>query len=250
MRAVRFVLVVATVSIAAVSAAVAQTSDRALTPLETAVACAPPTSLDIPSGVPHVAGAQDTVSRSLFERRDMLVLEGGSGTGMQLGQKYFIRRPLYTEGDRRHARAIATLGWLSVVAVNDTTALGSMDHMCADVARGDYLEPFVAPSVPAGADRDESAGELDFSTLGRVIAGTENHGAVGVGNLLLIDRGEEQGLQPGARFAVYRDLRTGGIPLSSVGEGVVLSIGKTMSLARLTKSRDAVVAGDYVVPRK
>jgi hypothetical protein len=250
MRAVRFVVIAVTVSIAAATAAHAQTAERPLTALEIAVACAPPTSLDIPAGVPHVAGAQDTVSRSLFERRDLLVLEGGSGTGMQLGQKYFIRRPLYTEGDRRHARAIATLGWLSVVAVNETTALGSMDHMCGDVARGDYLEPYAVPSVPAGADRDETTGELDFSTLGRVLAGTENHSAVGVGSLLMIDRGEEQGLQPGARFAVYRDLRTGGVPLASVGEGVVLSIGKTMSLARITKSRDAVVPGDYVVPRK
>lgn len=250
MRALRVVLIAAAAAIVTTSASSAQPPDRPLSALEIAVACAPPTSLDVPSDAPHIAGAQDTVMRSLFERRDVLVLEGGSHTGMQLGQKYFIRRPLFAEGDHRHPRAIATLGWLSVVAVNETTALGSMDHMCGDVARGDYLQPFAVPAVPTGADHDDPSGELDFTALGRVIGGTENKEAVGVGNLMLIDRGEEQGLQPGARFAVYRDLKTGGVPLSSVGEGVVLSIGKSMSLARMTKSRDAVVPGDYIVPRK
>jgi hypothetical protein len=41
-----------------------------------------------------------------------------------------------------------------------------------------------------------------------------------------------------------------GVPLTSVGEAVVLTTGKSMSLARMTRSRDAVVPGDYVVPRK
>jgi len=66
---------------------------------------------------------------------------------------------------------------------------------------------------------------------------------------MLIDRGADQGVAPGARFAVYRDVHAG-VPLSSVGEAVVVSIGKTMSLARITRSRDAIVSGDYVVARK
>jgi hypothetical protein len=249
MHAVRRVLLTI-VSVGVVGAASAQTSERALTPLELAVACAPPPSLDVPDKAAHVVGAQDTVSRSLFDPRDLIVLDSGAQSGIQLGQKYYIRRPLFAEADRRHPRGISTLGWLSIVAVNDTTAIGTIDHFCGGVSRGDYLEAYTPPSIPAGADREEIGGELDFSTLGRVLSGTENHSAVGVGNLMLIDRGEDQGFKAGSRFAVYRDVRVGGLPLTSVGEGVVLSIGKTMSLAQITRSRDAVVPGDYVVPRK
>jgi hypothetical protein len=252
MRRVRpVVLAVVSVSIGLAAAAGAQTADRPLSSLELAVACASPPSFDVPSDVPHIAGAQDTVSRGLFEPRDLLVLDTGSSKGIQLGQKFYIRRPIFTEANKKQPRGILTLGWLSVVAVADTTAIGSIDHFCGGISRGDYLEPYTAPVVPAGAERDESTGELDFTTtLGRVVSGTENLSAVGVGNLMLIDRGEDQGFKPGTRFAVYRDLKTGGVPLTSVGEGVVLSIGKTMSLARVTKSRDAVVSGDYIVPRK
>ena len=67
---------------------------------------------------------------------------------------------------------------------------------------------------------------------------------------MLIDPGENGSLQPGARFAVYRDLHKPGLPLASVGEGVVVSVGKSMVLTRITRSRDAIVTGDYVVPRK
>jgi hypothetical protein len=243
-------LVVALIAIGVAGSAGAQPADRPLTALEVAVACAPPPSLDLPSNVPHVSGAQDTVARTLFNPRDLLVVDSGASNGLQLGQKFFIRRPVYAEGDRVHPRAILTLGWLSVVAVNDTTAIGSLDHFCDGISAGDYLEPYAAPSVPAGAERDEPAGDLDFSTLGRVVSGIDHHTTVGIGNLMLIDRGTEQGVEPGARFAIYRDLRANGLPLTSVAEGVVLSIGKSMSLARVTRSRDAVVPGDYVVPRK
>ncbi len=242
-------LVVA-VLVAAAASIGAQAADRPLSSLEVAVACAPPPALDLPSNVPHIARAQDTVPRSLFEPRDLLVVDSGARNGIQLGQKFFVRRPVYAEADRLHPRGILTLGWLSIVAVNDTTAIGSLDHFCGGISRGDYLEPYAAPAVPAGADRDDASGELDFSTLGRVVSGIDKHTTVGVGSLLLIDRGTEQGVQLGARFAVYRDLRTGGMPLTSVAEGVVLSIGKSMSLARVTRSRDAIVPGDYVVPRK
>ena len=139
---------------------------------------------------------------------------------------------------------------LSVVAVNDKTAIARVDHLCDAITSGDYLEPFTAPSVPAVAERDDPSGELDFSTLGRIVAGPENMNSGGTGTLMLIDPGENGSLQPGARFAVYRDLHKPGLPLASVGEGVVVSVGKSMVLTRITRSRDAIVTGDYVVPRK
>jgi hypothetical protein len=40
------------------------------------------------------------------------------------------------------------------------------------------------------------------------------------------------------------------VPLANVGEGIVLTAGKSTSLVQITGSRDAVIAGDYVVLRK
>jgi len=101
------------------------------------------------------AGAQDTVAKSLFEPRDLLVIDGGTHDGVALGQKYFIgARCLPAHTASIHKRWL-TLGWLTVVAVNDTTAIGSFDHFCGGVTNGDFLVPYAPPSLPADAERDE-----------------------------------------------------------------------------------------------
>jgi hypothetical protein len=253
MRSVSFALSCAAVLVAASidgPSLRAQSDERTLSQLEIAVACAPPTSLDPPAGhALHVAGAQDTGRRSLFGATDQLVIDGGTSADVQLNQQYFIRRPIGS-GYGRGAQGIATVGWVRIVAVNDATAIAAVQHMCDGITTGDYLEPFVAPSVPADLVRAEPTGELDFTALGRVVTGVENRALGGVHSLILIDRGSDQGTTAGARFAVFRDLREKSVPLAAVGEGVVVSVGKSLSLAWLTRSRDAVVPGDFVVPRK
>jgi hypothetical protein len=238
---------------AAHSSAVAQTAERVLTPLEVAVACAPPPSYDVPTDPLRIIGVQDTVRRVIYNTADLLIIGGGTDKGVQLGQQYFVRRPLIAGTDRVHPSALLTLGWLRVVAVNDKTAIAKLDRFCNAIFAGDYLEPYAAPELPANAESIDPAaetGELNFETLNRILGGVENQSSGAGGSLMLIDRGEDQETTAGMRFAVYRDVRSPGLPLASVGEGIVLSVGKTMSLARITRSRDAVIPGDYIVPRK
>ena len=40
------------------------------------------------------------------------------------------------------------------------------------------------------------------------------------------------------------------MPLASVGEAVVITVGPVVSLMRITRARDAVLSGDYVAPRR
>ena len=96
--------------------------------------------------------------------------------------------------------------------------------------------------------------------MGRVLFGDEEHSTAGAGDYMLIDRGTDKGLTPGARFAIYRDVHRwmrdysstplGQLPLASIGEGVVVTTGESMSVLRIVSARDAVLRGDYVVPRK
>jgi hypothetical protein len=219
--------------------------------MELAVACAPPPTLDVPTAQFHIIGTQDVVPRSEFANRDQLVIDGGTNAGVQLGQQFFVRRAnRFGMSDGAVRRGVRTLGWIRVVAVNDTTAIATFDHICAATMRNDYLEPFVAPVVPAGADRDEAPGQPDFNALGQVVAGDENRSTMGAGDFALIDRGSEQGVRPGARLALYRGLNVAGMPLASVGEVVVISTSPTMALTRITRARGPVVTGDYVAPRK
>ena len=238
----------------AVSTAHAQIPADSLTLPQTLVACAPPptTSRGTPSDALRVIGAQDTVPRSLFGPRDLLVINGGTAKGAQLGQQYFVRRRVgfgMVYGDRS-PHTVRTAGWIRIVAANDTTAIAIVDHSCDGIVSGDYLDPFVAPAVPAGIDRPDTAGALDFSSLGRVIFGDEERTSGASGDYMLIDRGADRGVVPGSRFAIYRDLGVAGLPLASIGEAAVVATGPTMALVRINVARDAVRSGDFVVPRK
>jgi hypothetical protein len=250
MRPVRCLLTLVAVSVLVSATASAQPAQRQLNPLEVQVACGPPTSLDVPAAPLRVAGSQDPVNRFVFGTGELLVLDGGSAKGVQLGQQFVIRHARKATGNHDRVVAVQTTGWLSIVAVNEKTAIGKVEHFCDAITTGDYVEPFIAPVIPENTDRDIATGELDFSTLGRILTGPEDMNSGAVGGLMLVDPGKIETLQPGARFAVYRDPHTAGLPLASVGEGVVLSVGKSMVLTKITRSRDAIVTGDYVVPRK
>ena len=232
-------------------AAYAQADVEGLTPLQTAVACTLPAALAAPrpAGL-RVLGAQDTVPRSSLGPRDLLVLSGGTRAGLQLGQRFYLRRPVTSGGESARLRAVRTSGWVRIVAMNDTTAIAAVEVACAAILVGDYLDQFVAPVVPDGADQTDASGQPDFSALGRVMFGNEEMTAGGAGDFMLIDRGMSQGLRPGARLAVYRDLQVGGLPLTWIGEGIVISTSTKTALMRITTSRDAVQTGDFVAVRK
>ena len=237
---------------ASVTGASAQTDRPVLTPLQAALVCGPVTDAQPPAdNALRVRGAQDPRPRGLYSQRDLLVIDGGTGAGVLLGQEYFIRRGIrfgmpYTATPK----AASTVAWIRIVAVNESTAIAVVQHVCDAILRDDYLEPFVMPETPAGIDRTAPPGELDFTMLSRVVGGTENRSNGAAGDLMMMDRGSDQGVAPGARFAVYRDVKVGGMPLASIGEAVVVTTGKAASVVRLTQIRDAVQIGDYLVPRR
>jgi len=253
-RASSVVVVAAGFVVLGAGMAAAQSASEA-TPLEVAVACgAPVLAGEKAEHAVHVIGAQDTVARTTFDNRDLLVVDAGTAAGIQLGQEYYVRGPVrlkplpYMGAPSR--QSIRTAGWVRIVAANERTAIAQVVRACGVILQGDYLEPYQPPSVPAGIDRDDASGDPDFASLGHVISGPEDHRTAAPGEFVLIDRGSEQGVTAGARFAVYRNLATTGMPLASIGEVVVVQVGKKESLTRVTRSRDALQSGDYVAPRK
>src|SRR5712692_1459042 len=259
-----YCLIVATaiaVSASQIAQAQDQPPDEKLSPLQLSIACAIPPATVVPgTAALHVIGAQDTVPRTTFAARDLLVIDAGTAKGVQLGQQYFVRRavrPGLLTGPVR--RAVQTGGWIRIVAANETTAIASVTHTCGAIEAGDYLEPFVAPPVLGELAPVDRSLQPDFKDMGRVMFGDAERSTASTGDYMLIDRGTDNGLTPGARFAIYRDVHRwmrddrymalGQLPLASIGEGVVVTTGETMSVLRILSARDAVYRGDYVVPR-
>ena len=163
MRSYRVLLAAAFILVATVAGVAQEQPATTFSQLELAVACAPPPTFDPPAGEPlRIVGAQDSIPRTEFGTRDLIVVNGGTAAGVQLGQQFYVRRPnrfgMYDSTQRQGSRTVA---WIRIVAANESTSIATFEHLCGPVGTGDYLEPFVAPVVPAGADRDEAPGEPD-----------------------------------------------------------------------------------------
>jgi hypothetical protein len=247
----RCVLVLSAIVVPCLLGHAASASAQSPVASEIELACAPTLTIMPERPVVHalrVVGGQDTVQRVLFGTRDLVAVNGGSSAGMQLDQRYAIRRA-YTFGHpvKGQLQTIHTTGMLRIVAVNDVTAIAQIEQVCDGVIAGDYLEPYV---VPAQLLLNENpAATLDFSSLGRVLFGDEERRAAAPGDFVMLARGDAP-LAPGTRVAVYRDLQTPGVPLVAIGEGVIVSMQNDSPVMRIITARDAVRGGDYVVVHK
>ena len=228
----------------------AQSAGTPLSAADVAAACAPAQLMTPPSATLRIVGAQDTTPRSLFGPRELVIVNGGTAAGLQVGQGYFIRREyLFGHRPAKDApRTIVTAGWLRIVSLNDTTAIGQIDVVCDGVLAGDYLEPFAPPAAVSG-EPVGTFSTLDFSSLARVMFGKEERRIGGTGEYMLLSPGTAP-LTVGSHVAVYRDLRTTDVPLTAIAEGVIVSLSNGAPLMRIVTTRDAVQGGDYVVPHR
>jgi murein DD-endopeptidase MepM/ murein hydrolase activator NlpD len=261
---VRLSIVVFSVSIlftSASSRAVAQTDAPALSPMDVAAACATPLASTRAQHTLRVVGVQDVVARHIFDERDLLVIDGGSRDGVQLNAQFFVRRNSQFGMGGMYGTTTETItdGWVRIVSLNETTAIARVERICGGaIFENDYLEPFAVPTLPVNADGGANARDPDFNELAKVVSGPDGHRTAAPGEFVTIDRGTEQRVQPGTEIAFYRDLThagtviraQAGVPLTAIGEAVVVSASGSRSLARIVRSRDAIQAGDYAVLRR
>jgi hypothetical protein len=237
------------VLIVAASSASAQDVSRALLAQAN---CAPaPGSATTPAGALRVVGGQMQEPRTIFGPHDLLVVGGGAAQGVQLGQQFFVRRAR-DSGIQKSVgvHAVNTVGGIRIVAVNNSTAIASVDFACEALAVDDFLVPYVEPILPPNAAHTDTSGDLNFAAPGHLLFGSDDRVTDGAGGFMVADIGANRGAAPGARFAVYRDLGVAGLPLTAVGEAIVVSAGPDTSVVRVTLARDAVASGDLLVPHK
>ena len=126
------------------------------------------------------------------------------------------------------------------------TATATIVRACDGLLPGDYLEPFVAPQVPA---RDAS-GPVSTENFATLLGGDEDRNLAAVYDTMIVDRGSDQGLAAGDTFVVFRVKRDEATPPAELAEGIVLLVGSKTATVQITRSRDAVASGDRVAFRR
>ena len=213
--------------------------------IKMSAACAP-VGHSAPSRAPLVL-ALGTDTRMLYNAGDRVAISSGTSHGLSVGQRFFIRRPLATHGEMHGEH---TAGWLRITEARESRATATIEFSCDAVAIGDHLEAFADSVLPRDVDRTNATGTLDFSKVATVLYGSDGRLLTGDRDFVLGSAGEQQGVTPGARYAIYRTERVRQEEAQlAFAEAVVVAVFKDKSLLRITETRDAVRSGDMLVMR-
>jgi hypothetical protein len=211
----------------------------------------------------RVVGVQDPAIREVFGPGDTLVISAGSNSGLQPGQRFYVRRVIepVTMPGPTPAATIHTSGWVQILGVDTTVATATVIHACDGILFDDYLEPFVAPTIAA---RPLPGSMPQYDNMGHIVTGIEGIHTGAPGNVMTIDRGSNSGVVLGQRYVVFRDKRdqqldlTGrskafiatarNTPLVEVGEVLVVSVRPDDATVQIVASKDAIAYGDLVAP--
>ena len=216
----------------------------------TALACAPSVVYETPPAPLQITGGQDSVVRRMFAPGDLVTINAGTDHGIEVGQEFYTRRLLLDSrraASRKTPAVVRTTGWVRVYAVDKQMSLVTVTHACETIDTGDYLETFVLPTVPAAAT---ATGPAQRENYGRILVGADRRHSYAKGDFMVVDRGSDHGVTPGARFVVYRDKLQATNFLYDRGEAVAVDVRPESSTLLVTVSRDAFATGDYVALRK
>ncbi len=175
------------------------------------------------------------------------MIKAGTTQGIKVGQDYFVRRVVddrfvRAAGDKVSPSSIHTAGWVRIVDVESNSAIATVIRSCDGIQEGDYLEPFVKPTVPETA----TTGEPDFANPGHLVLGDERRQMGAPGDLMVLDRGSDHGLHAGQRLTIFRPTGDGTGPIARIAEATAVVVSAETAMIRIDKTSDAVAVGDLV----
>jgi hypothetical protein len=224
---------------------------RTLLPWMVACADTPVTSKPVPRITVKGTRSPDGLYQST--RGNEIAIGRTPDDGLAVGQRYAVRRlagdPKTFPRESEGFGAVTTVGWVVLTAIDQYNALANVEFACMPLLPGDYLEAYTEPALPNAAT---AMVPPDFSDRAAILQGTDSRVTFADGDTLSIDRGANQGVVVGARYAIYRDPRTGteGMPLFYLADGVVMEVGPLTSKLVVVKAVDAVTVEDVAVPRR
>ena len=214
------------------------------------LACAPSVVYELPMASLQITGGQDSFVRRSYVPGDLITINAGTNNGIEVGQEFYTRRILHESRrtvNRTSPGVVRTTGWIKVYAVDKEMSLATITHACETIDVGDYLDPFALPVVPA-PDAEILPAERD--NYGRILVGEDRRSSFGKGDYMVIDRGSDHGIAPGARLVIYRDKLQAKNFLYDLGEAVAVDVKTDTATVLVTVARDGLKSGDYVALRK
>ncbi|HJW93830.1 MAG TPA: LysM peptidoglycan-binding domain-containing protein [Thermoanaerobaculia bacterium] len=183
---------------------------------------------------------------------DLIYISGGTATGITPGDVYLVVEP----GDLvYHPRTNALVGryydfrgQVKIICADEHNARAIVTQSCKEIHAGAKLKPWPQLPIPLAripalpAFCDDPSGKMG----GFIVSSSGWEGALGEGNLVTIDLGHDDQVQPGDFFTVWRESPVLGQPRQILGEIGILTTEAHTATARIMDMRRSMIPGDRI----
>lgn len=184
---------------------------------------------------------------------DLIYITGGTTTGLTAGETYMVVEPddliTHPRTGELLGRHYNYQGQIKILCAEETTARGIIVQNCREIHVGARLKPM--PQLPIPIARiPEVPGFCDLPTgrtPGYIVDSQDWEFTLANGNLVQVNLGHDDQIQPGDFLTVYRD--TPGLPRQVVGEIGILTTQSHTATGRIVGTRYAMQIGDSVESR-
>jgi len=194
----------------------------------------------------RIRAVRDDTTRQLYTQGDVLILDGGTQTGLEVGHNYVARRTYRVRGTPRDATLEHSAGVVQVVVAEEHAAMAVVVYACDVLMRGDALVAFqpelTRSPEPFGTPAFDDAARIVFADSGQQLGAPRR--------LMVIDRGADADLHVGQTLTLFRRDGMSRFSASVVGAAVIVSVREHSATIRVDQGRDAIDAGDFAAPQR
>ena len=186
----------------------------------------------------------------------LIYIDGGTSSGLVAGETYLAVLPGDLVYHPRTGEVIGRhydyRGQIRVLCADEAHARAIVTSSCKEIEVGTRLKPMPQLPIPIARVPDLPA-FCDYPT-GRdngfiVSAAKDQSQALGVGDLVQINIGRDDQLQPGDFLTVFRDSPVEGQPRQVLGEIGILTTENRTATGKIVAMRRSMVVGDQVERR-
>ena len=174
-----------------------------------------------------IVGAYNEQDGFLYSQNNYLYVNGGADKGVKVGDVFSVIRPRGKVSSHWSKKSdlgvyVEELGVVEVVRVKQEVSVVRVNTSCASMLLGDLVVPFEPRQSAVYVQRPELDRFADPSgkANGRIFLSRDHREAPSRDDIVYVDLGAEDSVQPGDYLTIYRHLRKGNIVTHSQKESV------------------------------
>ncbi len=185
--------------------------------------------------------------KTMFGFDDIVFIKVSAPENVKLGDRYLIFAPVkkvkHPQTGKKMGSLIKILGILQVTekAPGAAYLTARISLSFNSISKGSLLAPYQEPMLFYSVPKNDGR-----SIDGRIVEVMDNRSINGNFDMLYLDKGGKDGVQPGDRFIVFLDALKKGYPRKIIGEAMVVLVRDKTATALVKNSTDAIAKGDRI----